>query len=598
MEMPVSAKADEDMARRRPTLKALAPLLPLVRRHRVRAGLGLVALTAASAATLTIPLALRRVIDFGFDNGHVGLIAQYFVALIGVVALLAMASAARYYLVMSLGERIVADLRASVFDHLTRLDAAFFDRVRSGEIVSRLTADTTQLKAAFGASASIALRNLMLFFGAVAMMVVTSPKLSALVLAVIPIIVLPLVGAGRAVRGRSRMAQDALAEAAAYATEQVGAQRVMQAFGAEARTRQRFTRATDDAYEAARVSLVARAWLTGFAIFLIFFSIVAILWLGAHDVASGAISAGRLSQFVLYAVFAAGALSQLSDVWGELAQAAGAAGRIGEILETEPEVAEPAQPVALPQPARGAIAFEDVSFSYATGERVLGPVSLAIASGERVALVGPSGAGKTTIIQLILRFYDVSAGRLSVDGVDIRDAALADLRARIALVPQDPAIFAGTVADNIRYARPEADDAAVEQAARQAAAHDFIMAMPQGYATPVGERGVTLSGGQRQRIAIARAILKDAPILLLDEATSALDAESEAAVQAALERLMEGRTSIVVAHRLATIRKADRIVVLDGGEIVEQGTHDRLVQENGLYARLAALQFDQRQAAA
>jgi ATP-binding cassette subfamily B protein len=595
----LSVKADEDTPRARPTLKALAPLLPLVRRHRVRAGLGLVALTAASAATLTIPMALRRVIDFGFDNGHIGLIAEYFIGLIGVVAVLAMASAARYYLVMSLGERIVADLRSNVFAHLTRLDAAFFDRVRSGEIVSRLTADTTQLKAAFGASASIALRNLMLFFGAVAMMVVTSPKLSALVLAVIPIIVLPLVGAGRAVRGRSRMAQDALAEAAAYATEQVGAQRVMQAFGAEARTRQRFTRATDDAYEAARVSLLARAWLTGFAIFLIFFSIVAILWLGAHDVASGAISAGRLSQFVLYAVFAAGALSQLSDVWGELAQAAGAAGRIGEILETEPEVAEPAHPHALPQPPRGEIAFEAVSFGYAAeaAGRVLGPLNLTIASGERVALVGPSGAGKTTIIQLILRFYDVGAGRLTIDGVDIRDVALADLRARIALVPQDPVIFAGTIAENIRYARPEADDAAVEQAARQAAAHDFITAMPEGYATPVGERGVTLSGGQRQRIAIARAILKDAPILLLDEATSALDAESEAAVQAALERLMEGRTSIVVAHRLATIRKAYRIVVLDGGVIVEEGTHDRLVAENGLYARLAALQFDLRQAA-
>ena len=586
-------------AKERTTLRALAPVVPVALKYKGRILAALVALAAASLATLVIPQALRRVIDFGFSRETQPLITEYFLALIGVVAVLAIASAARYYLVMSLGERIVADLRAAVFDRLTRLDAAFFDTARSGELVSRLTADTTQIKSAFGASASIALRNIMLFFGAAAMMVVTSAKLSILVLVVIPIIVLPLVGAGRSVRRRARTAQDSLAETAAFATEQIGAARTMQAFGAEERTRQRFGHATDEAFFAARSSLAARAWLTGVAIFLIFVSIVAILWLGAQDVVNGQMTAGRLSQFVLYAVFAAGALSQLSEVWSELSQAAGAAGRIGELLDTRPQVVEAVDPAALPETPAGTISFESVRFSYPArvSDVVLGPVSFNIARGETVALVGPSGAGKSTVIQLILRFYDTTAGRVLVDGVDVRDARLADLRSRIALVPQDPVIFAGSVAENIRYAKPDASDAAIEEAARQASAHGFIQALPQGYDTPLGERGVTLSGGQRQRLAIARAILKDAPILLLDEATSALDAESEAKVQGALERLMEGRTSIVIAHRLATVRKADRILVLDSGQIVEEGTHERLLATNGLYARLASLQFEMARAA-
>jgi ATP-binding cassette, subfamily B, bacterial len=427
----------------------------------------------------------------------------------------------------------------------------------------------------------------------VTLMIVTSPKLSALVLLAIPVIVLPLVFSGRAVRRRSRAAQDRLADASAYAAEAVGAVRTMQAFGMESLTASRFSAAAEDAFEASRLSTTMRALLTGTGIFLVSASVVAVLWYGAQDVLAGAMTGGRLSQFVLYAVFAASSLGQLSEVYGELSQAAGAAERLGEILEARPAVQAPRDPQPLPDPPLGTVAFEDVHFAYpARSDRpALHGLSFSVASGERVAIVGPSGAGKSTVLQLLLRFYDPQSGAIRVDGVPVPKADPFALRARMALVPQEPTIFAASVMDNIRYGRPDATEEEVRRAASLASADGFIQTLPQGYASMIGERGVTLSGGQRQRLAIARAILKDAPILLLDEATSALDAESERKVQTALDRLMEGRTTLVIAHRLATVRSADRILVMDGGRIVEEGTHEALLNQGGLYARLARLQF-------
>jgi ATP-binding cassette subfamily B protein len=574
-------------------LSALRPLVPYAVAYKGRIALALVALTVASAATLIMPIALRRVVDFGFSSENRTLINAYFLVLLLVVGVLSAASASRFYLVITLGERVVADLRAAVFRHLTMLDPAFFDRTKSGEIVSRLTADTTQVKAAFGVSISIALRNAFLFVGAVALMIVTSPKLSALVLLAIPAIVLPLVISGRAVQRRSRAAQDRLADASAYAAEAVGAVRTMQAFGMEKATAARFAAAAEQAFEAARLSTTMRSFLTGIGIFMVSASVVGVLWYGAQDVMSGTMTPGQLSQFVLYAVFAASSLGQLSEVYGELAQAAGAAERLGEILASEPAIRAPADPMPLPLPSPGTVSFEDVWFSYPASDEQpsLKGFTLRLAPGERVALVGPSGAGKSTVLQLLLRFYDPQRGEILVDGVPVARADPVALRARMALVPQDPTVFGASVRDNIRYGRHDATEEDIVRAATLAAADGFIRAMPQGYDTIIGERGVTLSGGQRQRLAIARAILKDAPILVLDEATSALDAESERKVQTALDRLMQGRTTLVIAHRLATIRSADRILVMDQGRIVEEGTHDALLAEGGLYARLARLQF-------
>ena len=578
----------------RASLAALRPLLPYGLAYRGRIAGALIALIVASGATLVVPIAVRRMIDFGFSEQSSGLIHAYFVAMIGVVGVLALASGLRYYFVMTLGERVVADLRGDLFAHLTRLDASFFDSEKTGEIVSRLSTDTTQLKSAFGSSASIALRNFFMFIGAVTMMVVTSPKLSAYVLVAIPLIILPLYAAGRAVRERSRMAQDTLADATAFATESLSSVRVMQAFLAEASSVARFRKAALSAYEAARSTALSRSIVTTAAIFLSFASVVVVLWLGAQDVLAGRMTGGTLSQFLLFAVLGAGALGELSQVWSEVSAAAGAAGRIAEILKVQPRIAAPAHPLPLPKPPRGEIAFDHVAFAYPGRPRdaVLKDLSLRVAPGEVVAIVGPSGAGKSTIFQLLLRFYDPTGGAVSLDGIDIAKADPAALRARIALVPQDAVIFGASISDNIAYGAPAASREQIRAAAARAAADIFITALPQGYDTLIGERGVTLSGGERQRLAIARAILKDAPVLLLDEATSALDAENETLVQGALDALMAGRTTLVIAHRLATIVNADRILVMEGGRIVEEGTHQTLLARGGLYARLARLQFE------
>ena len=562
-------------------------------RYRGRALAALAALLVAALATLAVPLAVRRMIDFGFTHQGMNLIDSYFAVMIAVAGVLAVASAARYYLVITLGERIVADLRSAVFDHLTSLSVAYFDQTKTGEILSRLTADTTQIKSAVGSSVSVALRNIVLFVGATAMMVITSPRLSLFVLIAIPVIVLPLYGFGRVIRQRGRAAQDTLADASAYAGELLGGVRTLQAFTNESLARSRFAAAVERAFEAAKSATGARAVLTAIAIFLVFGSVVLVLWVGAQDVIAGDITPGRLSQFVLYAVFAASGLGQLSEVWGELSQASGAAERLFEIMSVKPTIKAPERPVALPEPARGEIAFDRVIFTYPTRPEtlVLDGVSLKVRPGEKVAIVGPSGAGKSTIFHLILRFYDPTSGTISFDGVPIDEHRPAGAAPAHRAGAAGHVIFAASIIDNIRFGRPEASDADVERAAELALASEFINRLPQGFDTPVGERGVTLSGGQRQRIAIARAILRNAPLLLLDEATSSLDAESETLVQAALERLMAERTTLVIAHRLATVLSCDRILVMDQGRIVEEGTHERLAAAGGLYARLAKLQF-------
>jgi ATP-binding cassette subfamily B protein len=590
----IETQLTESPAKTRAKLRPLLALAPYVARYRARAILAFIALTVAAITTLIVPVAVRRMIDFGFSPEGIALINSYFSVMIAVVAVLAGASASRYYLVMTIGERIVADLRRDVFAHLISLSPSFFDSARSGELVSRLTADTTQIKSAVGASVSIALRNIMLFIGATAMMVITSPRLSGFVLLAIPAIVIPLVAFGRWVRRLSRNAQDTLADASAYASELVGAIRTVQAYTSERLAATRFGGEIEQAYEAARSSTRARAVLTLIIIFIVFSSVVVILWVGSHDVLTGTISAGRLGQFILYTAFAATGLGQLSEVWGEISAASGAAERLFEILRVKPEIAAPSAPRALPSPARGDVGFDDVSFAYPARRnvKVVDGVSLSVRAGEKVAIVGPSGAGKSTLFHLLLRFYDPVSGSISFDGVPIKAADPREVRSRIALVPQDSVVFAASARENIRFGRPDATDAEVGRAAELAHATEFLCRLPGGFEAQLGERGVTLSGGQRQRIAIARAILRDAPLLLLDEATSALDAESETLVQTALEELMRHRTTLVIAHRLATVLSCDRILVMDQGRIVEHGTHAELVAANGLYARLARLQFE------
>jgi ATP-binding cassette subfamily B protein len=586
----------EDEARRRPRGRNLRPLLrltPFLRRYKLQMVLALLALLAAAGATLAVPVAIRRIIDNGFTTENAALVDRYFMAMLAVVVVLALGSALRFYFVMWIGERVVADVRDAVFSHLLKLSPGFFEAQRTGEVVSRLTADTTQIKAAFSSTASIALRNAVMLVGTIVMMVATSPKLAGLSLLALPLVVLPLVIYGRKVRNLSRNAQDTLASSAAFAQERLQAVSTVQSNLQEETSRSAFAVATEQAFSAAARRTFARAVLTALIIGVAAGAVVALLWYGASEVISGGLTAGTLSQFLIYAILAASSLGQLSEVWGEVQLAAGAAERISELLDEVPQIAPPANPQPLPQPPRGLLALDRVSFSYPSrpGILALENVSFTVETGETVAIVGPSGSGKTTIFTLAQRFFDPQAGSVLVDGVDVRKADPQEVRARIAVVPQETVVFSGSIMDNIRFGKPEASDKEVLAAARAARVDEFAERLPKGYETEVGERGVTLSGGQRQRIAIARAILRDAPILLLDEATSALDSESEHFIQQAIEKLTANRTTLVIAHRLATVRNADRILVLENGQLVAEGRHAELITTSPLYARLSKLQF-------
>ncbi|ALA82196.1 ATP-binding cassette domain-containing protein [Stenotrophomonas maltophilia] len=572
-------------------LGSLRTLWPFVRRHSGLFTAWLLALAVSSAATLSLPPAVKQMIDHGFSSG--GQINRAFALLMLVAVVMALGTAARFYFVSLLGEKVVADLRSQLYAHLIQLGAGFHDRSRSGELVSRLTADTELLRSVVGSTMSVALRSSVTVVGSLAMLFVTSPRLAAWSLLGIPLAVLPIIIGARKLRTVARNSQDRIADANSLASETLGAVRTVQAHAREPYERGRFDHALGDAIKAARRRIGAQSLVTASAILLVFGAIVGVLWLGAHDVIDGRLSAGTLGQFVLYALIGGGSVGALAEVWNELQRAAGGMGRIGELLQEDIEIRAPAQPHALPQPLRGEIQFDDVVFHYPQrpDQAALDHFTLHVRPGETVALVGPSGAGKSTVLSMLLRFHDPASGRICVDGVDVRQADPAELRAQLALVPQQPTLFAASARENIRYGRLQASDDEVEQAARAAEADGFLRALPQGYESELGERGARLSGGQQQRVAIARALLKDAPILLLDEATSALDAQSEYSVQQALERLMAGRTTLVIAHRLATVLKADRIVVMDQGRIVAEGTHAQLLAEGGLYAELARLQF-------
>jgi ATP-binding cassette subfamily B protein len=575
-------------------------LAPYLRPYRGRVLLALLSLLVAAGTVLAFGACLRALIDRGFAQGRPDVLNYALASLLVVALVLAIASGARFYLVSWLGERVVGDLRRDLFAHVVRLGPAWFEIKHSGDVMSRISADAQLIEQVIGSSASVALRNTLMCVGGVAMLVITNPKLALLVLAVVPIVVAPIILFGRKVRALSREAQARMADMVAQGAETLDAVRTVQAFAQEERAAQRFGEATERTFVAACRRIARRAVMTTLVIFIVFAAVGFLLWMGGHDVISGRISAGDLSAFVFYAVLVASSGGAISETIGDLQRAAGAAERLAELSAEPPAIAEPSAPKPLPKPVQGRVHFEEVSFRYPTrpDSLALDRFDLSIAPGETVAIVGPSGAGKTTVFNLLLRFYDPEAGTIRLDGVDIRELAFADLRGAIAIVPQEPVLFSASVADNIRYGQPDASDEAVRAAADAASALAFIEAMPQGFATDLGARGVRLSGGQRQRLAIARALLRDPAILLLDEATSALDAESELAVQQALDRLMHKRTMLVIAHRLATVQKADRIVVVDRGRVVDVGRHAELVRRDGLYARLAELQFDLAAAAA
>ena len=577
---------------------ALAELWPFIAPYRILLTAAVLALVLTATVSLILPMAVRRVVDnFGTEDG--ALLDQYFLAAVGIAGLLAIGTGLRYALVTRLGERVVADIRKALFARVIGLSPAFFERTMTGEILSRVTTDTTLILSVIGSSISIALRNILIFVGGLLLMLVTSAKLTGMVLLLVPAVIVPILMLGRKLRKLSRQNQDWIAASSGNASEALLNVQTVQAFTHEEASRTTFSDVTEQSFDVAKERVTVRAVMTVIVIFLVFTGIVGVLWIGAQDVRAGFMSVGSLIQFVIYSVMVAGAVAALSEVWGEVQRAAGATERLVELLQSEDEVQDPASPEPLPTPVKGRVAFDDVSFSYPTRREApaLDHLDLVIEPGETVALVGPSGAGKTTIIQLIQRFYDPQSGQVTLDGVPLDAMARQDFRSALALVPQEPVIFAASARENIRFGRADATDAEVEAAARTAAAHDFIAALPQGYDTFLGERGVMLSGGQKQRVAIARAILRDAPVLLLDEATSALDAESERAVQHAVDALSQERTTVIVAHRLATVKKADRIIVMDQGRIVAEGTHDALVAQGGLYARLARLQFTDGQAA-
>lgn len=585
-------------------LGVLANIRVFLRPYRWQIAGALAALTVAALTVLGLGFGLRKLVDEGFSQGDGRLLDQALIVLLGVVVVLALSVYARFYLVAWLGERVVADMRKAVYARVLALSPAYFEDTKTGEVLSRLTTDTTLLQAVISSSATTALRNSMLLVGGLVLLVVTSPILTGIVLLLVPVVVAPILIFGRQVRRLSRQSQDRVAEVGVRVDETLSAIRTVQAFTHEAAEERRFDQTTEAAFDVAILRTRARAMLTALVILLVFGSVSLILWMGGQEVLDGNLSGGDLSAFVFYAIVVAASVGSLSEVIGDLQRAAGATERLLELLDSKADIRAPAEPKPLALPARGAVQLNDVSFAYpAYADRpTLHGIDLAIEPGERVAIVGPSGAGKTTLFQLLLRFYDPTAGRLSFDGIDLRELDPQDLRGQIGLVPQEPVIFSSSALDNIAYGRADLGDTPslelVREAAEAAQALGFIQALPQGFDTFLGERGVRLSGGQRQRIAIARALLRDPPLLLLDEATSSLDAESERAVQEALERLMVGRTTLVIAHRLATVLKADRILVLDKGRIVEEGKHSDLVQAGGLYARLASLQFDQNIAAA
>ncbi len=580
----------------RPAVTTLKRLWPFLAPYRSRLVLAFVFLCMAAGATLVVPIAFKQLIDHGFTQGATGLdgVNFYFIALFGVACVLAIATALRFYTVSWLGERVVSDLRSAIYARMLSQSPEFFETTRTGEVLSRLTTDTTLVQTIVGTSLSMGLRNVFLFFGGMTMLAVTSAKLFLITIGLLALVVVPIIVMGRRVRKLSRASQDRVADSSALASEILNAITTVQAFTQEKPEAARFDQSVEKSFDTALRRTRTRAWLTTLVITLVFGAIVFVLWLGANAVIAGTMTPGALAAFVLYAVLVAGAVGALAETWGDVLRAAGATERLMDLLDAHSFVISPAAPLALPRQARGAaLRFEHLGFNYPSrpDAAALSDYTLDIAPGETVALVGPSGAGKSTVFQLLLRFYDAQSGRILLNGVPTRDIALEELRRQLGIVPQDTVIFSADALENIRYGNPQASEAEVIEAARAAQAHEFIERLPEGYHTFLGERGVRLSGGQRQRIAIARAILRNPPVLLLDEATSALDAESEFAVQRALEIAMQNRTTLVIAHRLSTVKKADRIVVMEAGRIVEIGSHAQLMAASGLYARLASLQL-------